>query len=135
LIQVNSAGSLVTAADVASWDYFAATMVAITPDTLYTGFSNINSASGSQLLALDKSDPAITRWTFQAEGMLNQQIAVDRNQNVFFSTQDGTLYSVNSAGVQNWKISSGEPSSISPVLGHHELIWGSGNRIFHVTVE
>ncbi|MBI2068820.1 MAG: helix-hairpin-helix domain-containing protein [Candidatus Yanofskybacteria bacterium] len=117
--------------DIAPWNYYAATMVAISTDTLYVGFNNINPASGSLLYALNKSDLS-TKWAapFQADGLFNKQLAVDNAGNVYFSTQNGKLYGVNSLGNQLWApINAGSNSTISPALTEHGLVWGYGSKI------
>lgn len=107
-----------------------ATMVAITPTKLFVGldYSWSDPASGSKLFSLNKSDLTAS-WSFQAEGKINQQLAVDQAGNAYFSTQTGHLYSVDAAGNENWHISVGEPSNISPALAENGVIWGFGNRV------
>jgi len=108
------------------------TMVAISPDTLYVGFdySYINPASGSKLFAINKSD-LTTKWAtpFSADSRINQQVVIDQNGNSYFSTQNGTLYSVDKDGTENWHIGTGISSTISPVLTDNGIIWGYGNKI------
>ena len=107
-----------------------ATMVSITPTNLLVGldFSWANPASGSKLFSLNKSNLAIN-WFFQAEGRINQQIAVDKNDNAYFSTQSGHIYSVDSDEHERWHISTGINSNISPVLTENGIIWGYGGRV------
>ena len=117
--------------NITPWGYLAATTVAITPDTLYIGFNGINPASGSLLYALNKSDLS-EKWSspFPADGYINDQLVVDKNQNIYFSTQNGKLYGVNNLGSQLWpSIDSGSNSTISPVLTKHGLVWSYGNKI------
>ena len=105
-------------------------MVAISSssDTLYVGFNSPSSASGSQVFALNKSD-LTTSWSFQADGLLNKQLAVDNAGNAYFSTQSGHLYSVDANGSQNWHISVGANSTISPILVENGVVWGYGSKI------
>ena len=130
LFNIPSDGSTLNSSDIAQWDYTAATTVAISADTLYVGFNSPSSASGSQVFALNKSD-FTAEWStpFQADGLLNKQLVVDSSGNVYFSTQNGKLYSVDSTGSQRWTIETGSNSAISPVLTQHGLVWGYGNKI------
>ena len=110
-----------------------ATMVSITQDNLFVGldYSWSIPASGSKLFSLNKSDLTIN-WTFQAEGKINQQIALDKDDNAYFSTQSGHIYSVDSDGQERWHISTGISSTISPVLIKKGIIWGYGGRLMSV---
>ncbi|OGN13467.1 MAG: hypothetical protein A3J47_03870 [Candidatus Yanofskybacteria bacterium RIFCSPHIGHO2_02_FULL_43_22] len=128
LFNIPFGGSTINVDNIAQRDYFAATMVAVTSDTLYVGFNNTNPASGSLLYALNKSD-LTTKWLFQADGLLNKQLAVDKDGNVYLSTQNGKLYSIDSTGNQRWVINSSQNSRISPILTEHGLIWGYGSKI------
>ncbi len=127
LLEIPSGGAVLNAHRI---DIFgiAATMVAISSDTLYVGFNDINIASGSRLFAVDKLS-LTAKWSFSADGRINDQIVVDKNDNVYFSTESGALYSVNKHGNQNWKIESGVESTISPILTKNGIIWGYGSRI------
>ena len=111
----------------------ASTMVAITPDTLLVGidFTGWDLASGSRLFALNKSDKA-TKWQFQADARINQQIAIDGAGNVYFSTLNGKLYSLDSDGNLNWSIETGQYSNISPVLSEEGLVWGFNSKIVKI---
>ena len=131
LFDIPSGGSVLNSHDVSPWDYSAATTVAISADTLYVGFNNPNPASGSLLYALNKSNLA-TKWLFQVDGLLNKQLVVDNAGNVYFSTQDGKLYNIDSAGNERWVIETGETSAISPILTKNGLIWGFGNKMARI---
>mgnify|MGYP001585398636 FL=1 len=80
------------------------------------------------MFALNKSD-LTTKWSFPTDSRINQQLAVDQNDDVYFSTEAGTLYSVDENGNLNWKIESGVLSQISPVLTENGVIWGYGNKV------
>ena len=129
LFEIPSNGSVLNAHQINSQGV-ASTMVAISPNTLYVGFdfSYINPASGSKIFAINKSD-LTTKWSFPADSRINNQIAVDKNDNIYFSTELGRLYSVNKDGGQNWKIEAGTASTISPVLVDGGIVWGYGNRL------
>ncbi|MBI4120030.1 MAG: lamin tail domain-containing protein, partial [Parcubacteria group bacterium] len=105
-----------------------ATMVSITSAKLLVGldYSWSNPASGSKLFSLNKSDLS-QNWSFQAEGKINKQIAVDKDGNAYFSTQSGHIYSVDPDGQERWHISVGIGSDISPVLTENGIIWGFGD--------
>ena len=113
-----------------------ATMVSITPTKLLVGldYSWANPASGSKLFSLNKSDLTVN-WTFQAEGKINQQIAVDKDGHAYFSTQSGHIYSVDPDGHERWHISTGVSSTISPVLTENGIVWGYGNRLTGIGVK
>lgn len=132
LFEIPSDGSVVNARQIDPLG-IAATMVAISSDTLYVGFNDINTASGSRLFAIYKSDLSI-KWStpFSANSRLNSQFAVDKDNNIYFSTESGTLYSVSKDGSQNWKIEAGTASTISPVLTNNGIIWGYGSRVVEV---
>ena len=136
LLEINPAGSAITPTTIAAWDDSAATVVAITPDTLYVGFNNnTNPASGSQLIALEKSNPGTQKWSFPVDGLFNQQIAVDKDSNAYFSTKSGHLYSVDPTGHERWHISvdiGSNTSVISPVLTENGIVWGYLNKIILV---
>jgi hypothetical protein len=85
-------------------------------------------AEQALLYALNKADLSV-KWSFQADGYINKQIAADNAGNVYFSTQNGKLYGVDSAGDELWVISAGSNSAISPVLNQHGLVWGYGNKV------
>ncbi len=84
-------------------------------------------AERALLYALNKADFSV-KWSFQADGYINKQIVADNADNVYFSTQNGKLYNVNSVGTQSWVINSGQNSTISPALTKHGLVWGYGNK-------
>ncbi len=111
----------------------AATMVAISSDTLYVGFNDINPASGSRLFAINKSDLTI-KWAmpFSANSRMNGQLAVDKDDNIYFSTEGGSVYAIDKLGSQKWKIDTGMASVISPVLTENGIIWGYGNRLVEI---
>ena len=132
LFSISSDGSTLNSKDIAPWDYSATTTVAITSDTLFVGFSNLtNPASGSKLFSIKKSDLTVN-WSFSADSKINQQMAIDKDANVYFSTQNGKLYSIDSTGSQRWVIDFGSNSDISPVLTKHGLIWSYGNKVVGV---
>ena len=131
LLEINSAGSDITPVNVAP-GYFAATTVAISSETLYVGFNDINPASGSSLFAINKTN-LTTKWSFPSDSRVNDQIIVDNNDNVYFSTESGALYSVNKDGGQNWKIETGTASAVSPALVDEGVVWGYGNKIVLVS--
>ncbi|HEY4474793.1 MAG TPA: lamin tail domain-containing protein [Candidatus Paceibacterota bacterium] len=110
----------------------AATMIAISPlsETLYVGFNDINPASGSRLFAINKSG-LTTKWAtpFSINSRMNGQLAVDKDENVYFSTQSGKLYGLNSNGELMWVIDVSTPSDISPILTGQGVVWGYGNRV------
>jgi len=135
LFDIPSGGSVLNVHQVDSLG-IAATMVAISSDTLYVGFNDINSASGSRLFAIKKSD-LTNKWStpFSVNSRLNSQLAVDKDDNIYFSTESGALYSVNKDGSQNWKIDAGTASTISPVLTQNGIIWGYGNRLTGIGVK
>jgi len=128
LFDISSNGSIINATNIAPWDYSATTMVAIATDTLYVGFNNTNPASGSLIYALNKAD-LTTKWSFRAGGYLNKQLAVDKDSNIYFSTQNGKLYGVGNASSQLWMIDAGTASDISPALTAHGIIWGYGSKV------
>lgn len=121
-------GSALNSTNIAPWDYAAVTSVAIGADTLYVGFDNINSASGSRLYALNK-DSLSTKWTFQMDSYLNKQLVLDSNGNTYVSIQNGKLYSIDNTGTKRWSITTGVISKISPSLTEHGLIWSYGNKV------
>src|SRR3989338_6132886 len=131
LLEINSAGSDITPVNVAP-GYFAATTVAISSETLYVGFNDINPASGSSLFAINKTN-LTTKWSFPSDSRVNDQIIVDNNDNVYFSTESGALYSVNKDGGQNWKIETGTASAVSPALVDEGVVCGYGNKIVLVS--
>jgi hypothetical protein len=137
LFEIPSGGSVLNTHQIDSFG-IASTMVAISSisSTLYVGFNDINPASGSRLFAINKSD-LTKKWAtpFSADSRINKQLAVDRNDNVYFSTEAGTLYSVNANGNQNWKIETGVSSGISPILVENGLIWGYGNKLTGITLK
>ena len=108
----------------------AATTVGISDSALYVGFNDLNPASGSRLFAIDKSN-LTAKWAvpFEAEGRINEQVAIDQNNNIYFSTQSGHLYSVDVNGQENWHISVDENSTVSPVLIQDGIVWGYGTKI------
>jgi len=110
-----------------------ATMVSITPTNLLVGldYSWSNPASGSKLFSLNKSDLTVS-WSFQAEGKINQQIAVDKDGGAYFSTQSGDVYGVDKDGNERWHISTGVSSVISPVLSENRVIWGYGSKVMSI---
>ena len=128
LFNIPSNGSILNFKNIAPWDYTAATTVAISADTLYVGFNGPYLASGSLLYALNKAD-LTTKWSFRADSHINKQIAVDKNGGIYFSTQSGKLYSVDSVGNQRWIINSGLNSTVSPVMTERQLIWGYRNKV------
>jgi len=113
----------------------ATTMVAISGDALYAGFdySSINPASGSKLFALNKSD-LTKKWLFSADSRINHQIAVDKDENVYFSTEKGKLYGLTKTGELMWVIDSATNTDISPILARDALIWGYGNKLTKVGI-
>ncbi len=111
----------------------AATTVAISPDTLYLGFNDINPASGSRLFAINKSDLTV-KWAkpFAIGSRINSQLAVDKDDNIYFSTAKGSVYGVDRNGAKKWKVDTGMASFISPVLTENGLIWGYGSVILGI---
>ena len=135
LFDILQDGSALNSHHVAPWDYSAATAVVIGSDTLFVGFNhNTSPASGSLLYAFNKFE-LTAKWPipFQADGYVNQYLALDNNNNIYFSTQDGKLYSVDNAGNQRWVIITGLNSGISPVLTGNGLIWSYGNKVILIS--
>ena len=114
----------------------SATMVSISPSNLIVGFdfTNYNPASGSQVIAMDKATKEI-KWRYRVDSRINNQIAIDKDENVYFSTQNGKLYGLDSNGGLMWVIDVGTNTEISPVLAKNTLIWGYGSRLTGIGVK
>ena len=95
------------------------------------GRARYGEASGSKLYAINKSS-LTTKWSFQADGYINEQLIIDNAGNVYFSTEGGILYSIDSSGSQRWVIDAGSSSGISPVLTQYGLVWGYGNKVVRI---
>ncbi len=128
LVQISEAGELTkTPID---FNGISTTMVSVSPNNLIVGFdfTNFNPASGSQVIALDKSTRGV-KWRFKVDSHINNQIAIDKDENVYFSTQNGKLYRLNSNGELVWVIDMDTSSDVSPVLSKQGVIWGYGSRL------
>jgi hypothetical protein len=112
------------------------TMVAISPADFLVGldFTNFNPASGSQIIALDKSTKEI-KWRYHVDSRINNQIVIDKDGSVYFSTRNGKLYGLDSSGGLMWTIDVATTTDISPVLTENGLIWGYGNRLTSIGVK
>ncbi len=131
LVQLTEAGEL-TKTPIDS-NGISTTMVAVSPTDLLVGldFTNYNLASGSQMIALDKLTKEI-KWRYYIDSRINSQIAIGKDRNVYFSTQNGKLFGLNSSGGLMWTIDVSISSDISPVLTENGIIWGYGNRLVGV---
>ena len=134
LVQISETGELLkTLIDTKG---ISTTMVSVSPSNLIIGldFTNYNPASGSQVIALTKSTHEI-KWRFKVDFRINNQIAIDKNENVYFSTQNGKLYGLNKNGELMWVIDVAASTDISPVLSKQSIIWGYGNRLTSIVVK
>lgn len=134
LVEINEEGEL-TKTTIDS-NGIATTMVAISSDDLLIGFdfTNYNPASGSQVIALDKSTKEI-KWRFSVDSRVNNQMVIDKDNNVYFSAQNGKLYGLDEDGELMWVIDVATGTDISPILTKDVLIWGYGNRLTGVGVK
>lgn len=123
---IKVAAMMLFSAEVSQENIWATTEVAIGPDTLYIGFRK---EDGTAILyAYDKST-LTEKWRFVADSEINERIALDQEGNLYFSTRAGKLYSLDSAGHQNWVLEAGTDSPVSPVLTPEGLLWGYGTKL------
>src|SRR3989344_2323315 len=134
LVQISETGELTKT--FIDFNGISTTMVSISPSSLMVGFdfTNYNPASGSQVIALDKSTKGV-KWRFKVDSRINNQIAIDKDENVYFSTQNGKLYGLNSNGELIWVIDVSTPSDISPILTGQGVVWGYGSRLTGIGVK
>jgi len=134
IVQLSETGGLTE--KVVDSNGISTTMVAVSPTSLLVGFdfTNHNPASGSQVVALNKSTKEI-EWRFRVDSRVNNQIAIDKDGNVYFSTQNGKLYGLNISGELMWVIDVSTPSDVSPILTGQGLVWGYGSRLTGIRVK
>lgn len=116
----------------------SSTIVSIGDDNLYIGFdfSLINPASRSVVFAVDNISPIASssiKWSFFVNDKINPQMPLDKDENIYFSTQkafsnpNAKLYSLNKNGGFRWsfELEDGFISVMSPLLdGNGGIVWG-----------
>lgn len=115
------------------------TLISIGSDALYAGFnfSLLNPASGSMLFAIDKTPPltlSSIKWSYGVDSVINTQIPLDKDENLYFSTKGGIVYSLDKNGVFRWSYSiESAHSDKSPLLDNKGgIIWGDSSKILRL---
>jgi outer membrane protein assembly factor BamB len=115
------------------WEYESPSVYhsspAISDGVLYIGLAGMAIDNGMSfdppygLLALSASNGSLL-WMYETDGEIMSSPAV-RNDQVFFTSRDGYLYSVKTDGSLDWKEQIGETTS-SPALSDGKLFVGTG---------
>lgn len=115
------------------WEYETASVYASSPaiqdGVLYVGIAGTAIDYGMSfdaphgLLALSATNGSFL-WMFDTDERVMSSPAVN-NENIFFTSWDGNLYSVGTDGTLNWKKQIGESTS-SPAVSDDELFVGTG---------
>ncbi|MFC1651056.1 PQQ-binding-like beta-propeller repeat protein [Candidatus Latescibacterota bacterium] len=70
-------------------------------------------------------------WKFNAESCVNSSPAVDINGTIYFASDNGVLFAVNSDGVLKWKYETGTPLHLAGInFGHVSPSIGPDGRIY-----
>lgn len=109
----------------------ATSKVVVFEDILIVGvdFSLQNPASGQAVIALNKANKSVI-WTFPVDSRVNKQIAVDTDQNLYFATHSGKVYSIDKNGQERWEIDIGAATDTYPILGNNAVFIGAGGELF-----
>ncbi|MBI4119841.1 MAG: lamin tail domain-containing protein, partial [Parcubacteria group bacterium] len=109
------------------------TKVAILADSLVFGldFSISRPASGSLVYAINKIDKAVI-WTFAVDSPVNKRIAVDTEENLYFTTRLGRVYSLDKNGRERWVLDTGGSTALYPILWKEALFVGIGGELLKI---
>lgn len=117
--------------DGGAWPTTKATVV---NDLLVVGvnLANYSPASGSAIYALELANPASIQWKFALESLSVSQIIKDRDNNLYFSTKSGKIYSITAEGSQRWVVDLGVSIDQYPVLGDGAVYVGAGGKLIKI---
>ncbi|MDO8495756.1 MAG: PQQ-binding-like beta-propeller repeat protein [bacterium] len=119
VIKVSRSGTGLQAflSDGTTFSASTSTVASIGDDNIIVGvdLSRANPASASLVLAINKNTQEIV-WKYPVAGVINKQISIDSEENVYFSTKDGRVYSLNSVGKLNWFMEFPYSIFTSPVI-------------------
>ena len=109
----------------------ATTKVAIFDNILVFGIDLAlqNPASGQAVIALNKTDKS-KMWIYPVDSRVNSQIALDSEDNLYFSTRNGKVYSLDQNGQERWVLDLGISTDSYPVIWNGSLFISAGGKLF-----
>jgi outer membrane protein assembly factor BamB len=69
----------------------------------------------------------IVKWRFEADNSIYSTPAIDNDNNIYFGTEEGTLYSLTSEGKLRWQFKARGSIYASPVIGKNGIYLGSAD--------
>lgn len=127
ILTINREDGVITK-DIVDMGGGSTTKVAVLSDSLVFGmdFGFNRPASGSMVYAVNKADKSVI-WTFAVDSPVNKQIAVDADENLYFSTRGSKLYSIDKKGQERWVIDLEVAETyIYPILWENAIFMGIG---------
>lgn len=117
--------------DYGAWPMTKATVV---NNLLVIGvnLAGYNPASGSAIYALDIANTASIQWKLSLDSPPINQIIKDRDNNLYFATREGKIYSITPDGKRRWVVDFGVSIGQYPVLGDKAVYIGTAGRLVKI---
>jgi outer membrane protein assembly factor BamB len=73
----------------------------------------------------------IIKWRFEATSSIYSTPALDNDDNIYFGTEDGNLYSLNPDGSLRWQFQTRGPIYTSPTIGKNGIYFGCSDSTLY----